>query len=86
MHGVVLSLFTEATCGDDEHGAVRLVTDYYAYRGRLEVCMNGNWGTVCKDGWTDEDSNVVCRQLGYSKPGELSSLFRSVSVLEKHNN
>ena len=51
-----------ANCTD---GDVRLVGGSTEYEGRVEVCINRAWGTICRNGWSTQDSNVVCRQLGH---------------------
>ena len=34
-------------------------------KGRLEIYHDSQWKTVCDDGWGWEESDVVCRSLGY---------------------
>ena len=41
--------------------------------GRLEVWRDGEWGTVCANGFDDNDARVVCRTLGFSGGEKYSS-------------
>lgn len=43
------------------HNNVRLATG-----GRVEVFVNGSWGSVCDATFSLADASVVCKQLGYT--------------------
>ena len=58
-------------CND---GGIRLVGGTRPHEGRVEVCLNSRWGTVCDDAWGNVDASVACRQLGYSGHSMLPQL------------
>ena len=45
---------------------LRLVDGNGFSTGRLEVFHEGIWGTVCSDWWSPINSDVACRELGFS--------------------
>ncbi|VDH99035.1 Hypothetical predicted protein [Mytilus galloprovincialis] len=44
---------------------VRLVDGLKPYEGRVEVSHDGQWGTICNNGFTVNDARVICRMLGF---------------------
>lgn len=36
--------------------------------GRVEICLDGIWGSICDNSWNSRDAAVVCRQLKYDGP------------------
>ena len=53
-------------CSESEEGRLRLQGFPLPNIGRVEVCHCRRWGLVCDGRWTRKESDVVCRQLGYS--------------------
>ena len=51
------------------NGDLRLAGSSVPAQGRVELCWNETWGTICDELWSTNDANVACRQLGYAASG-----------------
>ena len=78
---ILLYIYHGIYCITDscQDGDVRLVGGQSAYEGRVEVCLSQRWGTVCYDGWSTADAEVVCNQIGY--PPEGHSIVSTIHML-----
>jgi deleted-in-malignant-brain-tumors protein 1 len=59
-------------------GEVRLRGGDNVTLGRVEVCLNNAWGTVCNSRFGTNDARVICQQLGFS---ERSRAYTSTAML-----
>ena len=64
-----------------KHGSIRLAGSSDPLRGRVEVCVNGTWGSVCNDYWHNNDARVVCRQLGFPAEGIIINTFFKIYII-----
>ena len=73
MHNYVFSMYihtyictslpTSTACSD---GQLRLMNSTASGEGRIELCINNTYGSVCDDQWGIKDAEVACKQLGFA--------------------
>ena len=59
--------FTSTDCVNN--GEIHLVGGQTAQEGTVKICMNGTLGSICDNTWGYEETEVVCRELGYLSLG-----------------
>ncbi|XP_019859778.1 PREDICTED: scavenger receptor cysteine-rich domain superfamily protein-like [Amphimedon queenslandica] len=61
-------------CKNCTDGEIKIIpySSYSKLIGRLEVCVNGAWGVICRDFFDNNDAAVACGQLGYSSEGSVA--------------
>ena len=57
-----MSFIADKTC---DEGSIRLIGGHSVKEGRVQVCANDEWHSVCGDGWSEREAAVVCSTLGY---------------------
>ena len=73
----LLSITSYIACAD---GDLRLVGGFIPSEGRVEICINNTYGTICDDRWDEQDAAVVCTQLQFSPNGMFSLLTCIASI------
>ena len=71
---LIIMLLVYTNCDND----IRLVGGNSVSEGRVEMCFNGVWGSICNYGWDNIDATVVCKKLGFqaeSKQTKCSSKY-----------
>lgn len=60
-----MHLFSTGRSDECQQGTVRLTgNNLDDNSGYVEVCVSGSYTGICAVDWSDEDAQVVCRQLG----------------------
>ena len=63
-------------------GTVRLRGSSVEYGGRVEICVETIWTSICNQRWNFNDAKVVCRELGYSSYGITKIYMCTPNVLD----
>ena len=63
---IELSFIVIESCNS---GETRLVGSDIQSAGRVELCIDATWTTICDANWDLRDAQVACQHFGYSPYG-----------------
>ena len=72
IHSLILCTDRTTANANCTDGQLRLRGRNISREGRVEMCYERQWGTVCDNSWGTSDAKVACRQLGFSSDGNFS--------------
>ena len=71
-HLSIAPFFSSDNCTET---SIRLVDGRTGTEGRVEICYEGVWGSICPNYWKVENAMVACKQLGYATTGKKGPLY-----------
>lgn len=54
---------------DCTNGDISLIDGPNVREGRVQICLNKAWGTVCNTRFSDEDAAIACLSMEFEKIG-----------------
>ena len=54
---------------DCEDGDIKLTGGNSEEEGTIQVCFSNQWGLISEYGWSQNNAQVVCRELGFLVEG-----------------
>ena len=77
---IVCTTLNNTIITDCSNGDIRLVNSDSILEGRVEICYDRVWGTVCSRGWEVQDAGIACKQLGFSSSGQKLLCYSAMSI------
>ena len=67
--------------GNCSDGDIRLMNGSTVLEGRVEICINNAWGTVCDRTFSEDEANVICGQTASNFNGTVQNPVRAEAIL-----